>query len=109
MCIRDRSNAADAKGLLKMACRMDDPVIFMEHKSLYRQSYASSAEPDDEYLIPFGKSKIIQKGSELTIITWGAMVQSSIDAVNDLRSCFCAVKRNVYRMKFNNLQNCENE
>ena len=78
------SNAADAKGLLKMACRMDDPVIFMEHKSLYRQSYASSAEPDDEYLIPFGKSKIIQKGSELTIITWGAMVQSSIDAVNDL-------------------------
>ena len=78
------SNASDAKGLLKMACRMDDPVIFMEHKSLYRQSYASSAEPDDEYLIPFGKSKIIQKGSELTIITWGAMVQSSIDAVNDL-------------------------
>ena len=78
------SNASDAKGLLKMACRMDDPVIFMEHKSLYRQSYASSPEPDDEYLIPFGKSKIIQKGSELTIITWGAMVQSSIDAVNDL-------------------------
>ena len=78
------SNASDAKGLLKMACRMDDPVIFMEHKSLYRQSYASSAEPDDEYLIPFGKSKIVQKGSELTIITWGAMVQSSIDAVNDL-------------------------
>ena len=78
------SNSSDAKGLLKMACRMDDPVIFMEHKSLYRQSYASSPEPDDEYLIPFGKSKIIQKGSELTIITWGAMVQSSIEAVNDL-------------------------
>ena len=78
------SNAADAKGLLKMACRMDDPVIFMEHKSLYRQSYASSPEPDDEYLIEFGKSRIVQKGSELTIITWGAMVQSSIEAVNDL-------------------------
>jgi len=78
------SNASDAKGLLKMACRMDDPVIFMEHKSLYRQSYASSPEPDDEYLIPFGKSRLVQKGSELTIIAWGAMVQSSIEAVNDL-------------------------
>ncbi|MDP6878769.1 MAG: dehydrogenase E1 component subunit alpha/beta [Candidatus Marinimicrobia bacterium] len=78
------SNASDAKGLLKMACRMDDPVIFMEHKSLYRQSFASSPEPDDEYLIPFGESKIVQKGSELTIVTWGAMVQSSIEAVNNL-------------------------
>lgn len=78
------SNASDAKGLLKMACRMDDPVIFMEHKSLYRQSYASSPEPDDDYLIPFGKSKIIQEGSDLTIITWGAMVQLTIEAVNDL-------------------------
>ena len=78
------SNASDAKGLLKMACRMDDPVIFMEHKSLYRQGYAASPEPDDDYLIPFGKSKIVQEGSDLSIITWGAMVQLTIDAVNDL-------------------------
>ena len=78
------SNASDAKGLLKMACRMDDPVIFMEHKSLYRQGYAASLEPDDDYLIPFGKSKIVQEGSDLSIITWGAMVQLTIDAVNDL-------------------------
>ena len=70
MCIRDS--------------RMDDPVIFMEHKSLYRQGYAASPEPDDDYLIPFGKSKIVQQGSDLSIITWGAMVQLTIDAVNDL-------------------------
>ena len=75
------SNASDAKGLLKMACRMNDPVIFMEHKSLYRQSYASSEEPDKNYLLPFGKAKIVQEGDSLSIITWGAMVQKSIDAI----------------------------
>ncbi len=76
------SNASDAKGLLKMACRMSDPVIFMEHKSLYRQSYASSDEPDKNYFLPFGKAKIIQEGDSLSLITWGAMVQKSIDAIN---------------------------
>ncbi|GIT57683.1 MAG: hypothetical protein Ct9H300mP18_11120 [Candidatus Neomarinimicrobiota bacterium] len=53
----------------------------MEHKSLYRQGYAASPEPDDDYLIPFGKSKIVQEGSDLSIITWGAMVQLTIDAM----------------------------
>ena len=75
------SNAADAKGLLKAACRMDDPVIFMEHKGIYRQGFASSAEPDENYILPFGKAKIVQEGEALTIITWGAMVQKSIEAV----------------------------
>jgi len=76
------SNAADAKGLLKMACRMDDPVIFMEHKGIYRQGYAVSPEPDEEYLLPFGQANLVQEGTDISIITWGAMVQKSIDAVN---------------------------
>ena len=74
------SNAADAKGLLKAACRMNNPVLFFEHKGLYRQGYASSQEPDKDYFLNFGKGKIVQKGSSLTIVTWGALVQKSIDA-----------------------------
>ena len=75
------SSAADAKGLLKMSCRMNDPVLFMEHKGLYRQGYAATEEPDEEYILPFGKGRIISQGDQLTIITWGAMVQRSIEAV----------------------------
>ena len=78
------SNAQDAKGLLKMACRMEDPVIFMEHKGLYRQPYAASEEPDENYLLPFGKAKIVSEGEDLTVICWGAMVQKCIEAVNEL-------------------------
>ena len=75
------SNASDAKGLLKAALRMNDPVLFLEHKGLYRQGYASTAEPDDNYLLPFGKANIIEEGDVLTLICWGAMVQKSIDAI----------------------------
>ncbi|NOZ04118.1 MAG: tungsten formylmethanofuran dehydrogenase [FCB group bacterium] len=75
------SNAADAKGLLKTACRMEDPVLFMEHKGLYRQGYAATAEPDEDYTLPFGKARLVQEGDELTLICWGAMVQKSIEAV----------------------------
>jgi len=77
------SNAADAKGLLKMACRMDDPVMFMEHKGLYRQGFAASSEPDKNYLLPFGKARIVQEGNDVTIITWGAIVQKSIEAARN--------------------------
>ncbi|MDP7027318.1 MAG: dehydrogenase E1 component subunit alpha/beta [Candidatus Marinimicrobia bacterium] len=77
------SNASDAKGLLKMACRMDDPVMFMEHKGLYRQGFAASPEPDENYLLPFGKSRIVQEGNDVTIITWGALVQKSIEAARN--------------------------
>ncbi len=80
------SNAADAKGLLKAACRMNDPVMFFEHKGLYRQGFASTPEPDKSYIIPFGKAKHISKGSDLTIITWGAMVQKSVEAVKRISS-----------------------
>ena len=78
------SNAKDAKGLLKMACRMNDPVIFMEHKGLYRQPYASTEEPNEDYLLPFGKANYVAQGEDLTIICWGAMVQKSIDAIQEL-------------------------
>ena len=74
------SNASDAKGLLKYACRCDDPVLFMEHKGIYRQGFASSLEPDEDYLLPFGKAKIVQEGNDLTIVTWGAIVQKAIEA-----------------------------
>ena len=77
------SNAADAKGLLKMACRMDDPIMFMEHKGLYRQGFASAPEPDENYLLPFGKARIVQEGNDVTIITWGAIVQKSIEAARN--------------------------
>ncbi|NIW23752.1 MAG: tungsten formylmethanofuran dehydrogenase, partial [Gammaproteobacteria bacterium] len=50
------SNAQDAKGLIKTACRMDDPVLFLEHKGLYRQVYTKALEPDADYLVPFGKA-----------------------------------------------------
>jgi 2-oxoisovalerate dehydrogenase E1 component len=78
------SNAADAKGLLKTACRINDPVLFCEHKGLYRQSYATSPEPDDNYLVPFGKAKIIKEGSDLTVITYGLCVWDSLLAAKKL-------------------------
>ncbi len=78
------SNASDAKGLLKTALRLNDPVLFLEHKGLYRQSYASSVEPDADYLLPFGKAKVVREGNDLSIITYGAMVHESNFAVKKL-------------------------
>lgn len=74
------SNAADAKGLLKAAIRGDDPVIFMEHKGLYRQGYASSLEPEAGYVLPFGIAAVRRAGTDITIVTYGAMVQKSLEA-----------------------------
>ncbi|MBM4171737.1 MAG: tungsten formylmethanofuran dehydrogenase [Ignavibacteria bacterium] len=78
------SNAADAKGLLKTALRLNDPVLFLEHKGLYRQSYASSPEPDSNYLLPFGKANVFKEGNDLSIITYGSMVHESNFAVKKL-------------------------
>ncbi len=75
------SNAADAKGLLKTAIRLDDPVIFCEHKALYRSPYARAIEPDENYLIPFGKAKIVKEGNDAVIVTYGMGVKDSINAV----------------------------
>ena len=63
------SNAADAKGLLKAACRMDDPVLFLEHKGIYRHGFAATPEPDENYILPFGQARVVQEGSVLTILT----------------------------------------
>ncbi|MCH8927410.1 MAG: dehydrogenase E1 component subunit alpha/beta [Candidatus Marinimicrobia bacterium] len=76
------SNAADAKGLLKTAIRGKDPVIYLEHKGIYRQPFAKSPEPDEDYLVPFGKAKIVREGNDLTIVTYGAMVKRSLDAAD---------------------------
>jgi 2-oxoisovalerate dehydrogenase E1 component len=78
------SNAADAKGLLKTACRINDPVLFCEHKGLYRQSYATSPEPNADYLLPFGKAKIIKEGSDVSVISYGLCVWDSLLAAKKL-------------------------
>jgi 2-oxoisovalerate dehydrogenase E1 component len=78
------SNAADAKGLLKTALRLNDPVLFLEHKGLYRQSYAMSPEPDSDYLVPFGKANIVKEGNDLSVITYGAMVHETNFAIKRL-------------------------
>lgn len=78
------SNASDAKGLLKTALRLNDPVIFLEHKGLYRQSYATSPEPDSEFLLRFGKAKIVKEGNDISVITYGAMVHETNFAAKKL-------------------------
>lgn len=75
------SNAADAKGLLKTALRLNDPVLFLEHKGLYRHSQANVPEPDAEYLLPFGKARVVQEGTDLTLITYGMMVYEAKAAI----------------------------
>lgn len=78
------SNAADAKGLLKTACQVKDPVLFLEHKFLYRQGYAKSPEPDADYYLPFGKAAVKREGNDLTIVTYGAMVEKALKASREL-------------------------
>jgi 2-oxoisovalerate dehydrogenase E1 component len=77
------SNAEDAKGLFKTAARCDDPVLFLEHKRLYRHISSKSREPNGDYLIPFGKGKIKREGNSATIVTWGATVYSALEIADE--------------------------